>query len=165
MAEKIPEKIQKPVKKQEEISEVLVRVLGYDIPGSRSVYSGLTRIKGVSWAVSNFICLKLNIPRNKKISEFSKEDIKKIEGFMKEISIPDFMKNHRFDLETGETKHLYGSDLEIAKEFDIKRMKKMKSYKGVRHSLKLPVRGQRTKSNFRKNRSKSGGIRKREKKA
>ena len=36
------------------------------------------------------------------------------------------------------------------KEFDIKRMKKMRSYKGIRHASGLPVRGQRTKSHFRK---------------
>jgi small subunit ribosomal protein S13 len=37
----------------------------------------------------------------------------------------------------------------MVKEFDIKRMKQIKSYKGMRHSLKQPVRGQRTRSHFR----------------
>ena len=45
---------------------------------------------------------------------------------------------------------------------DIKMMKKMRSYKGIRHSLGLPVRGQRTKSNFRKNKGKVLGVRKKE---
>jgi small subunit ribosomal protein S13 len=156
----------KPSKRPEEqTNEILVRILGYDIPGSRNIYAGLTRIKGVSWAVSNAICLKLNFPRGKKISELSKDDIKKIEGFLAEFPLPDYMKNRRVDLETGETKHLLGSDLDIAREFDIKRMRKMKSYKGVRHGLRLPVRGQRTKSHFRLNKAKSGGIKKHEKKA
>ena len=53
-----------------------------------------------------------------------------------------------------------GTDLELQTEFDIKRMKKIKSYKGVRHSAGQPVRGQRTKSHFRKNKAKSGGIKK-----
>jgi len=39
-------------------------------------------------------------------------------------------------------------------------MKKIKSYKGIRHVAGLPVRGQRTKSHFRKNARKSGGIKK-----
>ena len=60
------------------------------------------------------------------------------------------MKNRRSDPETGVTSHLYGSDLDMKKEFDIKRMKKIKSYKGIRHTMKLPVRGQRTRSHFRK---------------
>lgn len=160
------QKAQKPVKRpQEESSEVLVRILGYDVPGSRNVYSGLTRIKGISWAISNAICLKLNFPRSKKISELTKEDIKQIEAFLTNFPLSDYLKNRRFDLETGETKHIFGSNLEIAREFDIKRMKKMKSFKGVRHGLRLPVRGQRTKSHFRINKTKSGGIKKHEKKA
>ncbi len=46
-------------------------------------------------------------------------------------------------------------DLKLRKEFDLKRMKKIKSYKGVRHIVGLPVRGQRTKANFRRNRKPS----------
>ena len=54
--------------------------------------------------------------------------------------------------------------LELQKEFDIKRLKKIKSYRGLRHSTGQPVRGQRTKSHFRTNRRKSSGINKKEKK-
>jgi len=64
------EEQKKPEKKQEvEELESLVRILSYDIPGSKNVYSGLTRIKGVSWVISNAVCLSLKIPRNKKVSE------------------------------------------------------------------------------------------------
>ena len=42
------------------------------------------------------------------------------------------------------------NDLDIQKEFDIKRLKKIKSYRGLRHAQGLPVRGQRTRSHFRK---------------
>ena len=166
------QKQQKPeVKKeskrpQEERTEVLIRIFGYDIPGSRGLLAGLTRIKGVSWAISNAICIRLGMPRNKKISELSKEEIKKIEEFLPKITVPDYMKNRRFDRETGETKHIFGSDLDIVREFDIKRLKKIKSYKGVRHAFKLPVRGQRTRSHFRTNKTKAGGrVKKNEKKA
>jgi|SRR3989344_3407046 len=129
--------------------EVLVRILGYDIPGSKNVFTGLTRIKGVSWAVSNAVCIKLSIPKSKKISELSKADIQEIEKFFKEFKVSDFLKNRRLDIETGETKHYFGSDLDVKKEFDIKRLKEIKSYRGLRHALKLPVRGQRTRSHFR----------------
>ena len=53
--------------------------------------------------------------------------------------------------------------MDLKKDFDIKRLKKIKSYKGFRHSSKLPLRGQRTKGNFRKNRAKSVGIKKKKK--
>ena len=161
-----PEPAAKKSFQQEERSETLVRILGYDVPGSRNIMSGLTRIKGVSWAISNAVCLHLNVPRAKKIIELSKDDIKKIEDTLRNLQVPDFMKNRRFDRETGETKHVFGSDLDILREFDIKRLKKIKSYKGVRHALRLPVRGQRTRSHFRTNKTKAGGrVTKNEKKA
>ena len=55
-------------------------------------------------------------------------------------------------------------DLSFAEENDIKMMKKIRSYRGVRHGMGLPVRGQRTKSNFRKNKGKVslGVIKKKE---
>ena len=53
------------------------------------------------------------------------------------------------DLRTGEDLHIIGNRLEITVKRDIDRMKKMKSYKGVRHHMKLKVRGQRTKSTGR----------------
>ncbi|MEK6893452.1 MAG: 30S ribosomal protein S13 [Nanoarchaeota archaeon] len=135
---------------EEKEPETLVRIMGCDIPGSKNIYSGLTRIKGISWAISNAVCLKLNFPRTKKITALNKEEIVKIEKFLKELPLPDFLKNRRKDIENGETKHYFGSDLDIKREFDIKRLKEIKSYRGIRHAAKLPVRGQRTRSHFRK---------------
>ena len=74
--------------------------------------------------------------------------------------MPKQLLNRRHDFTSGEDKHLTGSDLELSKEIDIKRLKKIKNYKGLRHGSKLPLRGQRTKSNFRKNRRKGSGIKK-----
>ena len=137
-------------KSEEERNETLVRILGYDIPGSKKIYPGLTRIKGISWAISNSICRKINLPEDKKVENLSKEEVAKIESAIKSLLIPDYLKNRRKDPETGQSNHLYGSDLDIRKEFDIKRLREIKSYKGLRHALKLPVRGQRTRSHFRK---------------
>lgn len=131
-------------------AEVLVRVSGYDIPNTRKVMAGLTRIKGVGWAISNAICIHLKIPAEKKISDLSKDDILQIEGALKNPEIKEFMMNRRNDLETGKSTHYYGSDLDMKKDFDIRRLKKIRSYKGTRHASKLPLRGQRTRSNFRK---------------
>ncbi len=144
--------------------ETLVRILVYDIPGSKNLYTGLTRIKGVSWTISNAICISLGLDKMKKISELSKEEIGKIEHFLKNPSIPDFLKNRRLDEETGQTSHFIGTDLDFKKEFDIKKMKKIKSYKGIRHTMKLPVRGQRTRSHFRQ-RGKAVGVKKKAAKA
>jgi len=42
--------------KKENYNERIIRILSKDIPGNMTLYSGLTRIKGISWAVSNAIC-------------------------------------------------------------------------------------------------------------
>ena len=141
----------------------LVRILSTDIPGNIGIYPGLTRIKGISWSMSNIICQKLKIDKRKKIGSLSSEEIRQITEFMKNPDVTIYLINRRNDFETGENKHLTTSDLDLKKEFDIKRLRKIKSYKGIRHAAKLPVRGQRTKSHFRKNRGKSGGIKKKEK--
>lgn len=149
---------------EEKYQEKLVRILSKDIEGGINVYVGLTKIKGISWSLANAICKSLNISKDKKVGSLTKEEIEKINGFMKKPKIPAYLLNRRADLETGENKHLTGSDLELQKDFDIGRLKKIRSYRGYRHVSGLPVRGQRTKSHFRKNKKKGVGIKKKLKK-
>lgn len=144
--------------------EKVIRILSEDIEGGMKIYPGLAKIKGVSWSVSNAVCKKLNMDKNRKIGSLTQEEIKKISEFIKNPKIPEYLLNRRKDFSTGEDKHLVGSDLELQKDFDIKRLKKIKSYKGIRHGAGLPVRGQRTRGNFRKNRRKGAGIKKKSKK-
>lgn len=138
----------------------VIRILSKDIEGGLKIYPGLTQIKGVSWALSKATCEKLKIDKTKRIGDLTAEEIDKITVFLKAPTIPKFMINRRDDFETGEDKHLIGVDLELATEFDIKRLKKIKSYRGSRHTAGLPSRGQRTKANFRRNRRKGAGIKK-----
>jgi small subunit ribosomal protein S13 len=56
-------------------------------------------------------------------------------------------------VESGIDMHMSGSDVDVTRKFDVQRMVDKKTYKGVRHMLGLPVRGQRTKSSFRKGRT------------
>jgi len=138
----------------------VIRIVSKDIEGKMSLYAGLTKIKGISWALSGAICNLLKLDRKKKIGELSGAEIKRVEEVLSSPEIPGFLQNRRKDLAGGDNKHLIGADLDLQKEFDIKRIKKMKSYKGFRHVAGLPTRGQRTRSNFRKNRRKGAGIRK-----
>lgn len=154
------EQVQNQEKKYE---ERIVRILSEDIRGDANIYVGLTKIKGVSWGLANAICKVLNLDKQQKIGALKDDEIKKITEFIKNPKIPKFLLNRNFDLETGEDKHLVSTSLELQKEFDIKRLKKIKSYRGIRHSSGLPVHGQRTRSNFRKNKSKSVGIKKKSK--
>ncbi len=149
---------------EQKYEERVVRILSKDIEGNMTIYSGLTKIKGVSWSFSNAVCKVLNIDKNRKIGSLTDEEIKKIVDFIKNPKVPEYILNRRSDFETGENKHLTSIDLDLRKEFDIKRLKKIKSYRGYRHVSGLPVRGQRTKSHFRKNRGKSVGIKNKTKK-
>ena len=147
-------KAKKPEEKTRILAKSIIRILGADISGEASIYPGLTRIKGVSWSFSNALCTFLGIDKKRKISSLNASEIEKISSFMKKpVGLKDFLLNRRRDIETGEDKHLITSDLELQRDFDIRRMKQTRSYKGWRHALGQPVRGQRTRSHFRKGRS------------
>ena len=60
------EKSERPKVKQE--TEMLVRILQTDIPGSKNLFSGLSRIKGVSFSVVNSVCKNTGIDKKRKIS-------------------------------------------------------------------------------------------------
>ena len=92
-----------------------------------------------------------------KAGEMSEPDIAKIQAVLDSpinAGLPLWTLNRRKDYETGEDMHLLVNDLTFTKDNDLKRMKKTKSYKGLRHQARLPVRGQRTRSNFRPNKGK-----------
>ncbi|MBI5148303.1 30S ribosomal protein S13 [Candidatus Pacearchaeota archaeon] len=140
-------------RKELSAAQSIVRIVGTDIPGEKDIFSGLTRIKGISWSMSNAVCKSLNLDKNKQIKDLSEIDIEKITTFLKKPNVPSFLLNRKNDRETGLGEHLITTDLEIKRDFDIRRHKKIRTYKGLRHALGLPVRGQRTRSHFRKGRA------------
>lgn len=145
---------------KEKYEDRMVRLMSEDIEGGMKVYPALTKISGVSWSMANAICNILKIDKNRKIGSLTEDELKKVTEFVKNPKVPTFLLNRNNDFETGENMHVTGTNLEMQREFDIKRLKKIKSYRGVRHSAGQPVRGQRTKSHFRKNRGKGMGIKK-----
>ncbi len=165
MEQKINEEIKEINSSPQKDEERIIRILSTDIEGKMKIFPALTKIKGISWSFSNAICKILKINKNQKIGSLNDEETKKVVEFIKNPSVPKFILNRRIDFETGKDKHIIGVDLELQNEFDIKRLKKIKSYKGYRHMSKLTVRGQRTRGNFRKNRAKGVGIKKKSKKS
>jgi len=138
----------------------IVRIVNTDIDGNRPVYVALRKIRGVNFMFSNMVCSLAGVDKFKKAGYLSEAEIKKIDEIIRDpakFHAPSWLLNRRKDYESGEDKHLVTSTLDFVKENDIKRMKKIKSYKGMRHAYGLPVRGQRTKSNFRKSKSKGKG--------
>jgi small subunit ribosomal protein S13 len=148
-------KAAKPVKieKQQEEARALVRVAATDLDGEKSVVNALKGIKGISQMMSNAVCTVSGIDCNRKLGSLSEADIQKLEEIINDpmkFGVPNWAVNRRRDMMTGADMHLTGPDLDMATRFDVQRMVDMKSYKGVRHMLGLPVRGQRTRSSFRK---------------
>jgi small subunit ribosomal protein S13 len=146
----------------EEEFKHMIRIARKDIDGNKTIENALADIKGVGKAFSRSIGIAMGLDINKKIGYLSDDEISTVEMALKDpkkYKIPDWMLNRRNDYETGETTHLIESDLLMRLRDDLNRMKKIRSYKGRRHEVGLPVRGQRTKSTFRK--GQSVGVRKR----
>jgi small subunit ribosomal protein S13 len=146
----------------EEDFKHLVRISRKDVDGNKTIGNALTEIKGVGKPLANALIIALGLDANAKMGLVSEDDVTKIEDALKNplnYNIPEWMLNRREDYETGETLHLIESDLDMTLRSDLNRMKKTRSYKGRRHEVGLPVRGQRTKSTFRK--GSSVGVRRR----
>jgi small subunit ribosomal protein S13 len=149
--------------KQETVKKYrhIVRVANTDLDGAKPIFKALTKIKGVSFMFSNLVCELTNTDKNAKTGELDESTIKKLDEAIDnplKFDAPLWMLNRRKDYEDGNDKHLVTSKLDFTKQNDIRRLQKIKSYIGIRHYNKLPVRGQRTKSNFRRNKGKAAGV-------
>ncbi|MFH1683156.1 MAG: 30S ribosomal protein S13 [Candidatus Woesearchaeota archaeon] len=142
----------------------IVRIAQVDLPGDKPIKIALMKIKGVGFNLASAACHISGINKQKKTGDLREDEVKKLDNILmktKESSIPKWMYNRRKDYETGEDLHIITGTLDFVKDNTIKMMKKIKSYRGVRHSRNLPVRGQRTKSNFRRSKGKVVGVSKR----
>ena len=138
----------------------IVRIANTDLDGNRKTADAIRKIKGIGFTFSTAICHLAQIDGTKKAGNLAPEEVKKLDDAIANIAklAPIWMLNRRKDLEDGTDKHLFGTDLTFAQESDIRFMKQIRTYKGVRHSIGAPVRGQRTRSNFRKNKGKVIGV-------
>jgi small subunit ribosomal protein S13 len=136
----------------------IVRVLATDIDGNLPVERALRKIKGISFMFSRSTCIAMNIDGKRKIGLLGEQEVRSIEEFIRNPKLPAWMLNRRADPETGLDGHLTMSGLDLRRREDINTMKRIRSYKGIRHELGQPVRGQRTRSTFRT--QKSVGVQK-----
>jgi len=127
----------------------IVRIAATDVVGNLSTKSALRRIKGVGYSLAHYICISTNMNPRTKIGTLPDDDIKKMENFIKNISLPRHLLNRQKDQDTGKDIHLIGTNLDFRRREDIHFMRKIRCYKGIRHELGQPVRGQRTRSSFR----------------
>ncbi|MHA2394180.1 MAG: 30S ribosomal protein S13 [Promethearchaeota archaeon] len=132
--------------------KVFFRKLRSQVDGNAKIGYGLTQIKGVGRRFAQAIVKVAGIDPNQRVGAIPEKDLNRIEEIILDPiqnGIPHWMVNRPKDLRTGKDLHKIGNQLDLTFKNDIDRMKKMRSYKGVRHQLRLKVRGQRTRSTGR----------------
>lgn len=106
------------------------RIAGVTIPDHKRIAIAITYIYGVGDSLSKKILQATNIDPNKKAIELTPKEVNDLREYIE--------KNHKIE-----------GDLRRDVMVNIKRLKDVGAWRGVRHSKKLPVRGQRTKTNTR----------------
>lgn len=119
------------------------RIKGVDIPENKRIEISLTYVKGVGLTTSQKILEKVGINPDTRAKDLKDNEVATITKALNDMEITV----------EGELKR------EVTQ--NIRRLKEIKSYKGLRHHLGLPVRGQRTRTNARTRKGKKktvGGL-------
>lgn len=136
----------------------VVRIVSRDIPGHQTIGESLTIIYGISNRLGRIIesiFERKTGKRIEKVGYLTEEDIKNLEEVITNVhkEVPQWVLNRPKSFSEDGSKHLTMADLRLELRKDLQRLGKTKSYRGLRLQWGLPVRGQKTKSTFRK----SGG--------
>jgi small subunit ribosomal protein S13 len=108
----------------------MARISGIDLPKSKKVEIGLTAIYGIGRTSSMKILTEAGVDTAKRIQDLTEEEVAKIREIV-------------------EREYQVEGDLKREVSLNIKRLMEIGCYRGIRHKRKLPVRGQRTKTNAR----------------
>ena len=107
----------------------MARIAGIDIPKNKRGVISLTYIFGIGRSRSKEILSAAGVDESKKVSDWSDSDISKIREAVGTYTIE--------------------GELRSENQLNIKRLMDIGSYRGIRHRLGLPLRGQKTKNNSR----------------
>jgi len=150
-------KVKKKKEKEIKVEKPVIRLIDTDIDGTLPIRRAIWKIKGVSFSYGNAVCKVFKevtgIDREFLIGNLNDEQIQILEDIIRnpqKYNIPSWLYNRRKDIYDGKDYHIVGDDVKIKMQFDIKREIELGTYKGWRHKLGQPVRGQRTRSHFRK---------------
>jgi small subunit ribosomal protein S13 len=132
-----------------------VRITGRDLNGNQPIYRALTGIKGIGIRFARVLAYQFQkehgVAYNAPLGSIAEDMDGKLEDIVMHPAqhhVPEWMLNRKRALE-GKSTHLVMSELDFSIRNDLQTMKKLRSYKGVRHSLGLTVRGQRTRTSGR----------------
>jgi small subunit ribosomal protein S13 len=107
----------------------MARIAGVDLPKHKRGVIGLTYIYGIGNSQAERILTDAAINFDKKVEEWDDDDLNKIRGIINEMKVEGALR----------------SEVQL----NIKRLVDINCYRGIRHRVGLPVRGQRTKTNTR----------------
>lgn len=112
----------------------MARLAGVELQDNWRLPYALTKIKGIGWSLSTQILSQLKLNPLKRVSDLTADEVSKLASKLEDYRIEG----------------------ELVKEVrtNIQRLKNIGSYRGLRHTRGLPVRGQRTRSNARTKRGK-----------
>jgi small subunit ribosomal protein S13 len=123
----------------------VARISGVTIPNEKQVWVALTYVYGIGPKSSADILRVAKVEPTIRVKDLADAEVTRIQDVISD-------------------KYLVEGELQQIVSGNIKRLKDIKSYRGIRHSLSLPTRGQRTKTNARTRRGKKvtvGGTAKR----
>ena len=107
----------------------MARIAGIDLPKNKRGVIALTYVYGIGLTTSKKILSDAGMDENLKVNNWSDDDIKKLREIIGEINVE--------------------GELRSEVQLNIKRLMDIGCYRGVRHRVGLPLRGQRTKNNSR----------------
>jgi len=108
----------------------LARLAGVDIPRDKRVVISLTYIFGIGLTTSQKVLAGAGVNPNTRVKDLTEEEVNRLREYID--------RNFRVE-----------GDLRREIALNIKRLQEIGSYRGVRHRRKLPLRGQRTRTNAR----------------
>ena len=105
----------------------MARIAGVELPQKKRIEIALTSIYGVGLSAAQKILQITNINANTRVEQLQETEVQRLSNTLKDMVIEGDLRQKVFR--------------------DIKRLKDIKSFRGIRHKLGLPVRGQRTRTN------------------
>jgi small subunit ribosomal protein S13 len=107
----------------------MARIAGIDLPKNKRGEVGLTYIYGIGRSLSRQILTKADINYDKKVSEWNDDELAVLRGIINDLKVEGALRS------------------EV--QMNIKRLMDIGCYRGIRHRIGLPLRGQSTKNNAR----------------
>jgi len=117
----------------------MARISGVNLPSSKRIVVALTYIHGIGPTSAEDICASAGVSVDARVSTLSEEVVSKLRSIIADGYVVE-------------------GDLRKKNSMSIKSLIDIKSYRGLRHILKLPVRGQRTHTNARTRKGKAVAI-------